>query len=105
MKKLKEYLTLETKKIRIVVSAQNKKFYHHTVNRYKGGLIVGESTNIVNTTADLNEPVAIPEETELNIIVSANDSKSFVNLVIRGAESQYIRVSASVLVGCVKSFV
>lgn len=102
MKKLKEYLTLETKKIRIVVSAQNKKFYHHTVNRYKGGLIVGESTNIVNTTADLNEPVAIPEETELNIIVSANDSKSFVNLVIRGAESQYIRVSASVLVTTTK---
>lgn len=98
MKYLKEYLNLKTSKVKIVIKAQNKKFYNHTTNRYKGGLVIGDSSKIISSTVNLNEPLEVPEESELSIIASSVDGSSYVDLSVRGAESQYIRVSNSILV-------
>lgn len=82
---VREYLRLSTDLVTVVVKAEDRRFFPHTVNAYAGGLLMGPTPSGMKTAVDVSHPAPIPEETDITINVMANDGHTPVSVDVRGS--------------------
>lgn len=82
----REYLKVETSQSTIVIKAQDKKIYRHTVNTYSSGLFLGQTPEYLNTTVNTKYPVMVPEETSITINAVANNNHTPIKVNVRNTK-------------------
>lgn len=90
---IRKYLEFVTSEVSITVKADDRRFFPHTVNAYKGGLFFDGAPDDLQCHVDVSHPIFIPEETDITINAMANDGRTPVEVNVRGAKQKtnYIR--------------